>query len=485
MNYRAVLRYLGQVLNIEALFMIPALLISVGYGEPGGAKAFLLTIAVTFVLGVLLSHLRIRGNIYAREGFVTVALSWIAMSFFGALPFYFSGAIPSFVDCWFETVSGFTTTGASILTEIESLPRGILYWRSFTHWLGGMGVLVFLLAIVPLARGNGDTLHLLRAESPGPAPGKMTPTIRQTSRALYGIYIFLTVLETALLLLGGMPLFDSVTNALATAGTGGFAIKNASIAAYTSPYLQGVIAVFMMLFGVNFNLYYLLLLRNFRSVWKNEELRTYLGLMLCATIVIGIDILPLYQEAGTGKAFLDSFFQVSSIMTTTGFATADFNLWPQLSRLILVLLMFFGASAGSTGGGIKISRLLILGKHMKREMLTMLRPRSVHIARMDGKSLEEDTIRGTTAFLVAYCVICMLSMLLVSLDEFSMETTVTSVIACLNNIGPGLDMVGPTGNYSQFSLISKLILSLDMLFGRLEIFPMLLLFYPRAWKKRV
>ena len=487
MNYRAVFRYLGQVLSIEALFMLPAMLVSVIYGEYAGAKTFLLTAGLTLLVGVLLSRIQIRENIYAREGFVTVALSWIAMSFFGALPFWFSGAIPSFVDAWFETVSGFTTTGASILTEIEGLPYGILYWRSFTHWLGGMGVLVFLLAIVPLARGNGDTLFLMRAESPGPSVGKMTPTIRQTSRALYKIYVVLTVLETLLLVVGGMPLFDSVVNALATAGTGGFAIKNASIAAYPEPYFQAVIAIFMALFGVNFNIYYLILLKNFRSIWKNEELRAYLGLMLGATIVIGINILPMYhaQAHTTSRAFLDSFFQVASIMTITGFATADFNLWPQLSRLILVLLMFFGASAGSTGGGIKISRMLILGKHMKREMLTMLRPRSVHIARMDGKTLEEDTIRGTSAFLVAYCAICMLSMLLISLDNFSMETTVTSVISCINNIGPGLDMVGPTGNFSQFSVFSKLVLSLDMLFGRLEIFPMLLLFSNQVWKKRV
>ena len=485
MNYRAVLRYLGQVLAIEALFMVPALLFSLYYGEPQAIRAFGLTIVLTFGVGFLLSRLKLRDSIYAREGFVIVALSWMAMSFFGALPFWFSGAIPRFVDCWFETVSGFTTTGSTILTEIEGMDNGLLYWRSFTHWLGGMGVLVFLLAIVPLARGNGDALHLLRAESPGPAPGKMTPTIRQTSRALYGIYVVLTVVEIVLLLLGGMPAFDAVNNALATAGTGGFAIKNASIAAYPSPYIHLVIGVFMALFGVNFNLYYLLLLRNFRSVWKDEELRLYLGLMLGATVFIGLDILPGYQGQGAGKAFLDSFFQVSSVMTTTGFATADFNLWPQFSRLVLVLLMFFGASAGSTGGGIKISRLLILGKLMMREMRNMLRPRGVHVARMNGKSLEEDTIRGTAAFLVAYCGICGLSMLLISLENFSLETTVTSVIACINNIGPGLDMVGPMGNFSQFSAFSKIVLSLDMLFGRLEIFPMLLLFYPKIWKKRV
>jgi len=485
MNYRAVLRYLGQVLMIEGLFLIPALLVCLIYREYPEAKAFLLTIAVTLLTGFLLSRLKVRDNIYAREGFVTVALSWIAMSFFGGLPFYFSGAIPSLVDCWFESVSGFTTTGASILTEVESMACSLLYWRSFTHWLGGMGVLVFLLAIVPMARGKGDTLFLMRAESPGPAVGKMTPTIRQTSRALYKIYVVMTVAEVFFLLIGGMPLFDAVVNSLATAGTGGFAIKNASIAAYPSAYLQGVIGVFMALFGVNFSIYYLLLTKNFRAAFKNEELRAYLGLMLAATLVIGFNILPQYRMEGSGRAFLDSFFQVSTVMTTTGFATADFNLWPQLSRLILVLLMFVGASAGSTGGGMKVSRILILGRHLKREMALMLRPRSVQLARMDGKTLEEDTIRGTSAFLVAYCGICLASMLLVSLDNFSMETTVTSVVACLNNIGPGLDLVGPTGNYSQFSVFSKLVLSLDMLLGRLELFPMMMLCAPRVWKKRV
>lgn len=483
MNYRAVFRYVGQVLRVEGLFMLPALLISLVGGERASTMAFAITIAVTLVVGWGMSRLRFSGSIYAREGFVTVALCWIAISLFGALPFWFSGAIPSFVDCWFETVSGFTTTGASILTQIEGLPYGILYWRSFTHWLGGMGVLVFVLAVVPLAQGNGDTFHLLRAESPGPSVGKMTPTIRQTTRALYGIYIVLTVAEMVLLLLGGMAPFDAVTNAFATAGTGGFAVKNASIAAYPSAYLQFIIALFMSLFGINFSIYYMLLLRQVRGVFKNEELRVYLGVLLGATVLIALNIRSSYDSAG--RALLDSFFQVSSIMTTTGFATADFNLWPQLSRLLLVVLMFVGASAGSTGGGIKVSRLMLLYKHLKREMQAMLRPRGVQLVRMDGKRVEEETIRGTTAFLVAYCLISIGSMFLISLENFSLETTVTSVIACINNIGPGLDMVGATGNYSQFSVFSKLILSLDMLFGRLEIFPMLLLFTPSIWKKRV
>ena len=483
MNYRAVLRYVGLVLAIEGLFMLPALLVCFIYGEMEAAKAMGVSFLLTTGIGGMMSQIRVKDGIYAREGFVIVALAWLGMSFFGALPFWISREIPSFVDAFFETVSGFTTTGSSILTNVEALGYGMLYWRSFSHWLGGMGVLVFLLAIVPLARGSGETLHLLRAESPGPAPGKMTPTIRNTSRALYGIYVAMTAVEIVLLLIGGMPLFDAVVHAFGTAGTGGFSIKGASIAAYDSAYLQLVIAIFMALFGINFNMYYLLLLRNGRSVWKNEELRVYLSIMAAATVIIAFNILPGYTSVG--RAFLDSFFQVSSIMTTTGYATADFNLWPQLSRLLLVLLMFVGASAGSTGGGIKVSRLLILWKHMMQEMRTMLRPRSVQISRMDGKRLEDSTVRGASTFLVAYCIICCLSMALVSLDNFSLVTTVTAVIACINNIGPGLDMVGATGNYSQFSPFVKLVLSLDMLLGRLEIFPMLLLFLPSVWKKRV
>lgn len=485
MNTKSITYILGWILKIEAAFMSLPILTALIYGEEQG-WTFVLVMALCLLCGALLTGRKPKNpSFYAREAFVATALGWIAMSVFGCIPFVLTGEIPRFIDALFETVSGFTTTGASIMPDVEIMSHCSMIWRCFTHWIGGMGVLVFLLAVLPMV--GGTNMHLMKAESPGPSVGKMTPTIRQTSRALYKIYVVLTVLETLLLVVGGMPLFDSVVNALATAGTGGFAIKNASIAAYPEPYFQAVIAIFMALFGVNFNIYYLILLKNFRSIWKNEELRAYLGLMLGATIVIGINILPMYhaQAHTTSRAFLDSFFQVASIMTTTGFATADFNLWPQLSRLILVLLMFFGASAGSTGGGIKISRMLILGKHMKREMLTMLRPRSVHIARMDGKTLEEDTIRGTSAFLVAYCAICMLSMLLISLDNFSMETTVTSVISCINNIGPGLDMVGPTGNFSQFSVFSKLVLSLDMLFGRLEIFPMLLLFSNQVWKKRV
>ncbi len=482
MNLRAIAIYIGHTLKLEGLFMLPALVIAWGYDEGPAIQAFVVTIALLLVLGFLLTRVSDKiKSIYAREGFVTVALGWIAISFFGALPFFISGVIPDFMDCWFETVSGFTTTGASILPEVESLPKGILYWRSFTNWLGGMGVLVFMLAVVPHSQGSGETLHLFRAESPGPTVGKLSPTIRVTTRILYGIYIVLTIVQIILLLAGGMPLFDALTHAFATAGTGGFSIMNSSVAAYDSAYIQAVIGVFMLLFGVNFNIFYLILLGKLGLAFKNEELRAYLGIMALAVIIITLDIRAMY--ASFGKAFLDSFFQVSTIMTTTGFATADFNLWPQLSRYILVGLMIIGASAGSTGGGIKVMRLLILGKAAKSEILTLVHPRAVCPPRIDGKKIEEGVIRGTHAFMTVYVVICAVSMGILALDDFSMETTFTAVISCVNNIGPGLDVVGPMGNYSSLSTLSKGVLTLDMLFGRLEIFPMIMLFLKGNWKR--
>ena len=481
MNLRAIAIYIGHILKLEGLFMIPALVIALGCGEKPAIWAFVITILLLQILGFLLTRVSVSiKSIYAREGFVTVALGWIAISFFGALPFFISGSIPNFMDCWFETVSGFTTTGASILTEIESLPKSILYWRSFTNWLGGMGVLVFMLAVVPHSQGSGETLHLFRAESPGPTVGKLSPTIRVTTRILYGIYLVLTIIEIVLLLAGGMPLFDALTHAFATAGTGGFSIMNSSVAAYDSAYLQAVIGIFMVLFGVNFNIFYLLIIGKVGLAFKNEEFRAYLGIFTIAVIIIAFDIRSIY--AGFGKAFLDSFFQVSSIMTTTGFATADFNLWPQLSRYILVGLMIIGASAGSTGGGIKVMRLLILGKSAKSEILTLAHPRAVRPPRMDGKKIEDGVVRGTYAFMTVYGFICVVSMGIITLDNFSMETTFTSVMACINNIGPGLDVVGPMGNYSSLSTLSKAVLTLDMLFGRLEIFPMIMLFSKENWK---
>ncbi|HWP50141.1 MAG TPA: TrkH family potassium uptake protein [Clostridia bacterium] len=481
MNLRAIAIYIGHILKLEGLFMIPALLIALGYGEKAAIQAFVVTILMLLVLGFLLT--RVSDNIksiYAREGFVTVALGWIAISLFGALPFFISGAIPNFMDCWFETMSGFTTTGASIVSDVEALPRGILYWRCFTNWLGGMGVLVFMLAVVPHSQGSGETLHLFRAESPGPTVGKLSPTIRVTTRILYGIYIVMTIVEIVLLLAGGMSLFDALTHSFATAGTGGFSTMNSSIAAYDSAYIQAVIGIFMVLFGINFNIFYLLLIGKMGLAYKNEELRAYLGIIAVAVATITLNIRPMY--AGFGKAFLDSFFQVASIMTTTGFATADFNLWPQLSRYILVGLMIIGASAGSTGGGIKVMRLLILGKAAKSEILTLAHPRAIRPPRMDGKKIEDGVVRGTYAFMTVYTIICATSMGILTLDNYSMETTFTSVISCINNIGPGLDVVGPMGNYSSLSMLSKAVLTLDMLFGRLEIFPMIMLFSKENWK---
>ncbi|NLA77776.1 MAG: TrkH family potassium uptake protein [Clostridiales bacterium] len=484
MNLRIIIKYMGLILRMEALFMLPPLVLALVKHEDGSAVGFAVTAALLMAVGTVLSRVRQDDSgVYAKEGFVSVALGWILISLFGALPFYISGCIPEFIDCWFETVSGFTTTGASILPAVEGLPYSILYWRSFTHWLGGMGVLVFLMAIVPLSKGKGggEGFQLMRAESPGPVVGKLTPTLRNTARILYGIYLIMTVVEVLLLLAGGMPLFDSVVNSFATAGTGGFAIKNTSIAAYTSPYLQLVIAVFMMLFGINFSLYYLVLLRRIRDVFRNEELRVYLGIMGGVTLIIFLSIVRRYESIG--KALLDSYFQVSSVMTTTGFATTDFDKWPEISRFLLVSIMIFGACAGSTGGGMKISRLIILVKSANREVMRILRPRTVKIIRADSKPVSEETVRNTNAFFVLYFVICLVSMAVVALDDFNQETTVTSVLACVNNIGPGLSLVGPMGNYALFSPLSKLVLSFDMLFGRLEIFPMIMLFTPSVWLK--
>ena len=498
MNIRAIGFYIGHLLRIEGVLLIPALLIALFRQEHEPLKALGITILILIVLSMALLSLGQRGplwkrrreagkarpveGIHAREGFVITALGWICLSLFGALPFYLSGMIPRFIDCWFETVSGFTTTGATILTQIEGLPLSLLYWRSFTHWIGGMGVLVFLLAIIPMSKGNGETFHLLRAESPGPSVGKLTPTMRHTARLLYAIYVALTLMMIGFLLAGGMPLFDSVTHAFATAGTGGFSIKNASIAAYDSHYLQTVVAVFMVLFGVNFNVFYLLICKRASQALRSEELRVYLGIIIASTVIIALNILPQFESLG--EAFHHSFFQVASIMTTTGFSTVDFNLWPELSRMILIALIIIGACAGSTGGGIKVARLIILCKSLTIEMRRMLRPRTVKVVCMDGKQLDSDVIRGVFAYLTAFIAVCLFSILCVSIENYDMETTVTSVLTCIGNVGPGLSVVGPMGNFSHFSVLSKLVLSADMLIGRLEIFPFILLFAPTTWKSR-
>ncbi len=484
MNRRVIAFLLGHILLLEAAFMLPALLISFFLNENNAAMAFVWTILLTTAVGVILTRIRPASMVfYAAEGFVVTALSWIAISMFGALPFWISGAIPNYVDCFFETVSGFTTTGASILTDVEALPRGLLYWRSFTHWLGGMGVLVFLLAVVSVGKGSGYSLHLLQAESPGPDVGKMTPKLKQSAKILYLIYIALTVLEIILLLAGGMSVFDSFCTAFGTAGTGGFGVKNDSMAGY-SHYLQTVVTIFMALFGVNFNIYFLMLIRSWKSVVRNEELWGYLGIMIGSIVLITINIAPTMQY-NWGEALHQSAFQVSSVMTTTGFSTIDYNVWPQFSRSLLAVLMVIGASAGSTGGGVKVVRVIIVFKLLRKELIRMLHPRAVHAVRMSEKIVDNKVGKGVNVFMAAYFSVFIFSFLLVSFDNMSLETNVTAVVSCLSNIGPGLDVVGPAGNYSQFSDVSKLILSADMLFGRLEFFPMILLFSPSLWRKKI
>lgn len=494
MNYRIITKYIGYIMICEGIFMIPALLISAYCRENAAVKAFAVTIIFTVAVGFLLSRMQSLESIEMSEGFVICALGWIVMSLCGAVPFHISGCIPNFMDCWFETVSGFTTTGSSIIAKspqlpnaVESLPYGLLYWRSFTHWLGGMGVLVFLLAVVPLSRGNGQPFNLMRAESPGPDVGKMTPKISATGRALYGIYAGMTLVMIVMLIAEGMPVFDSVVNTFATAGTGGFAIKNASIGYEGYTVLQQqTIGVWMALFGVNFSVYYLLVTRQFRAAFTNEEFRGYWGILLGTSLLIALNIFFSVQDyAGNFvKAWQDSFFSCSSIMTTTGFATANFDKWPEFSRYLIMVLMIIGASAGSTGGGIKVSRLLLLFKYLKREMGSIIRPRRIGVIRMDQRRVSDSVMRGTIAFMVAYCAIVIVSMALVSLDNESQVTTISAVLSCMNNIGPGLDKVGPVGNFSEFSNFSKFVLSMDMLLGRLEIFPILFLLSPAVWKRK-
>ena len=473
---------IGRILLTEAaLLMLPTAVAAV-YGE--AVLPFLIPALLLAVIGLALG-LRSpkRSSLYARDGFAVVALAWVLMSVFGALPFVISGDIPHFVDAFFETVSGFTTTGASILTEIEPLGRGVLFWRSFTHWVGGMGVLVFVMAILPMSAGDGHGMHLMRAEVPGPSVGKLVSRMGDTAKILYGIYLAMTVMEIVLLLLGGMPLFDACIHAFGTAGTGGFSSRNISVGAYDSAYFDVVIGVFMLLFGVNFNLYYFLLIKRFRDVFRSEELRAYLLIVGVAVAAIAADIVHIYGTVGRSLRY--AFFQVASIITTTGFATADFNAWPEFSRAILVILMFVGACAGSTGGGVKVARVVILCKTSLGDMRKMLHPNAVTTVRFEGKPLTDRTIRSVHLFLTVYILIFTVSVLLLSLDRFDLTTTFTAVAACINNIGPGLEVVGPMGNYAQFSPAAKLLLSFDMLVGRLEIFPMLLLFAPSIWKRRL
>ena len=483
MNVKMMGKFLSQMIAIEAVFMIPALLISIVNGESAATNGFLLTLGIMLlVTGILYLSCRKAGKLFgAREGLVCVGFSWIALSLLGCLPFVFSGNIPRFIDAFFETVSGFTTTGASILPSVEALDKGMLYWRSFSHWLGGMGVLVFLLAISPGGKGTGFTMHLLRAESPGPDVGKLVPKMKQTATILYSIYVALTILNVIFLLCGGMSLFESVCTAFGTAGTGGFGIKNDSMASY-SPYLQNVTTVFMALFGVNFSIYYLILLRQFRGAFKDEELRLYLGVIFASILLIVLNIRPLYGTLG--ETVRHAAFQVSSIITTTGFATTDFDLWPSFSKTILLALMVIGASAGSTGGGIKCIRVLLLFKILRRNIRQILNPQKVMVVRNNGKAVDEKVLANTNAYLAAYVVIIIISTLLVSLDGFGFETNLSAVLACFNNIGPGMAAVGPTCNFAAYSAFSKIILSINMLAGRLEIFPILVLLSRSTWTRR-
>lgn len=480
MNYRVVLRILGNVIeNISALLLIP-LLVAFYYGE-GDAKAFLLTIIIGAPIGFILGKIKSEKKvIYAKEGFLVVGFAWIAISVIGALPFVFSGIIPSFIDAFFETVSGFTTTGATLLTSVEGLPKGVLFWRSFTHWIGGMGVLIFMLALIPSL--GSHSIHLLKAESPGPSPGKIVPKIKETAKILYLIYFVLTLLEGIVLMCAGMDIYDAVINAMATAGTGGFSNMNNSIAAYDSPIIEWIITIFMLIFGINFALYFQIVKGNFKSFFKNEELRYYLLIVLSSIILITINIIG-FNGGNIILSVRQSAFQVSSIITSTGFATVDFNLWPTLSKVILLMLMLVGAMAGSTGGGIKTVRIVIMLKAIKREINKIVHPKRVNIVKIDGKTVDEDMIHGVFLFIGAYIIISLIAIFIISFDNFDIVTTVTSVITTMSNIGPGLEAIGPTGNFSVFSPLSKLVFSFCMLVGRLEIYPMLIMFSPSIWRK--
>ena len=480
MNRRMILNTVGLMLKVEAALLLLPAIAALIYGE-SCLWSILISAAISLAAGFALTLLsRPKSQvIYAREGFITVALAWVAVSAVGALPFYISREIPSYIDAFFETVSGFTTTGASILLNVEVMSRGLLFWRSFTHWVGGMGVLVFVMALVPSVTDR--SIHIMRAEMPGPVVGKLMPRARDTASILYKIYVGMTLLQIILMWIGGMPLFESIVHAFGTAGTGGFGVKADSIAGY-SPYLQWVITVFMLLFGINFNLYYLLLIRRFRAAAQSSECWYYLGIVGVCIALITVNILPMY--ANFREALRLSAFQVASIVTTTGYATADFNLWPQFSKAILLLLMIMGACAGSTGGGLKVSRAVMLFKMVGKEIRHLLHPRSVNSVRFEGKQVDGATLKGVSSYFALY-IICILAIcLILSLEPFDLETNLSATLACFNNIGPGLAAVGPASNYAAYSPLSKLVLSLAMLLGRLEIYPLLLTLIPTTWIRK-
>ena len=481
MNFRLINSILSRVIMLQGVLLLPSCLVGILYKEWGDALTYLIVSFVCFIVGFLMYLTKPKSStFYAKEGFVAVSLSWIIMSLIGAMPLYFTSDIPSFTDALFEIISGFTTTGSSILPNVEALSHANLFWRSFSHWIGGMGVLVFILAILPMS--GGSTMNLMKAESPGPSVGKLVPRIQQTAFLLYAIYFAMTIIELILPLCGSMKPFDALCLTLGTAGTGGFGIKNDSLASY-SVYSQVIITIFMFLFGVNFTFYYYILIKKVKDALRMEEVRGYFLLFSAAAIAIALN-LSLSGNPGFWHNLQQSAFQVASVMTTTGYATTDFNLWPTFSKVILVGLMFIGACAGSTGGGIKVSRILLYVKQVGKELMQQIHPRQISVTKLDGKGIEHTTIRSCNVFLMTYGVVFIISILLISLDGFDFTTTFTAVAATLNNIGPGLNMVGPTGNFADFSVFSKYVLMFNMLAGRLEILPMLILFHPATWKKQ-
>ena len=478
MNYRMILYVLGWIMNFQALFLLPSSVVGVTYREQAGFSIIITAILCLAIGLLIISRKPKKTQIYAREGFVIVAFSWIILSVFGALPFRISGTIPSMVDAASAVASGFTTTGASILSNVEALPHCLLFWRSFTHWIGGMGVLVFVIAVLPLA--GGSNMYLMKAESPGPSVKKLVPKVKRTAVTLYVMYLMITLIEIIFLLAGRMPLFDALTLSFGTAGTGGFGVRNDSIASYTA-YQQIVITVFMILFGVNFNVYYLIYRRKLKEIKTCSEVFAYLSIIAVGVILISVNIRDRYP--GVGSAIKNAAFQVGSIITTTGYSTVDFNLWPAFSKTVLVMLMFIGACAGSTGGGIKVSRLMILCKTVTKELDYIVHPNGVKKIKMEGKQLEHSVLRSVNVFMIAYILIFAVSVLLISLDNFDLTTNFTAVAATLNNIGPGLGRVGPASNFGCYSDFSKIILTFDMLAGRLELFPVLILLSRHTWKK--
>ena len=476
-----VIYMIGQIIKLEAVLMVLPLIVSACYREFYCSIAFAAIIIFSLISGFTLTILfkPINKIIYAREGFAIVALAWIILSLIGALPFYISGEIPNFVNAFFETVSGFTTTGSTILNDIESMSRSMLFWRSFTHWIGGMGVLVLIMAIIPT--DSGRAIHILRAEMAGPVVGKIVPKIKENAKILYIIYLALTIVEIFFLLMGGMPLFDSIVHSLGTAGTGGFGIKADSLSGY-SPYLQWVITIFMLIFAINFNLFYLLLIRNFSTVFKNTELWCFFGTVLVASGIIAYNIFPIYQNFG--DSLRHSVFQVASIMSTTGYSSTDFNLWPESAKGILFILMFIGGCAGSTAGGLKMSRVLLMFKMIIKDIRKLLHPRSVESVKIEGKAVDNSTLHGVGTYFALYIVIISIIFIILSFEPFDFQTNLTAAVTCFNNVGPGFGSIGPMASFSEYSDFSKIILSAAMLFGRLEIYPMLLAFYPRTWMKK-